>query len=475
MGIVLEHRYLSLKFPEITESFGRRILEKPLAVAAGFLTIALFLGLCFALPVNGGDADIPPVAAFTYSPAAPYKYEPVIFDGSASFDPDGFICSYAWDFGDGNLTVVRYSMEIHSYTEEGEYSVTLTVTDNLGATNSITRTLRVRSHVLASFSYSPPEPHVHELVSFDATNSTGGDGMIASYAWDFGDGNNGITSTPFVQHFYAGPKTYNVTLNVTSSNGDSDVDFKVVNVTALPKVGPRAFFTWAPAVPLTGQPVEFNASESTPDGGTIVSYTWDFGDGTTQVVAEPTLTHVYQAFGTYTVLLNVTDSDGFSNATDRSIPVIEKPLADFFYVPKEPRVCGVVTFNASVSDPRGGHIVRFEWNFGNDSSVESGVVLTHRFRKIGEYVVSLNVTDSENLWDVKNVTVKVLPHIADLNEDGVVNILDITIFARAHGSFPGSPRWNPRADLNGDGKVNILDGVVIARSYNMCIDNPIDP
>jgi hypothetical protein len=93
---------------------------------------------------------------------------------------------------------------------------------------------------------------------------------------------------------------------------------------------------------------------------------------------------------------------------------------------------------------------------------------------MGEYVVSLNVTTAEGLSDVKNVTVKILPHIADLNEDGKVDILDLAIFARAYGSTPGGDRWNPRADVDGNNIINILDGVVIARSYNMCI-NPFDP
>jgi hypothetical protein len=74
---------------------------------------------------------------------------------------------------------------------------------------------------------------------------------------------------------------------------------------------------------------------------------------------------------------------------------------------------------------------------------------------------------------LKNVTVKILPHIADLNEDGKVDILDLAIFARAYGSIPGGERWNPRADLDRNNVINILDGVVIARSYNMCID-PFD-
>jgi PKD repeat protein len=444
-----------------------------LAVATRLLAILLVLGLCVVLPVNGQDASVPPVADFTYSPTLPYMYEQVLFNASASYDPNGFIYSYTWDFGDGNVTVVSDPEITHVYLNPGEYNVTLLVTDSCLLTNSTSKPLHIRTHVSASFSYSPHDPHVDEVVTFDASNSTATDGVITTYAWSFGDGNESVVDTPFISHSYVEANAYTVTLNVTSSSGEWDVTSEVVNVTLLPKVAPIAVFTWFPGFPEAGQTVEFNASDSTPDGGSIIGYEWDFGDGTIQPVTQPITTHVFQSFGNYTVVLNVTDSDGFSGVTNRSVTVVERPFADFFFNPTEPRVCNLVTFNASISNPRGGYIVSFEWIFGNDSTVQSGVEVTHRFRRMGENLVSLNLTDSEGMWDAKNVTIKILPHIADLNEDGVVDILDIAIFAKAFGSFPGHSRWNPRADLNGNNIINILDGAVIARSYNMCID-PFD-
>jgi uncharacterized protein YfaS (alpha-2-macroglobulin family) len=54
---------------------------------------------------------------------------------------------------------------------------------------------------------------------------------------------------------------------------------------------------------------------------------------------------------------------------------------------------------------------------------------------------------------------------ADINEDGVVNIIDITIAAMAWASYPGHPRWNPKCDLDGNGVINIIDIMLIAREY----------
>lgn len=439
------------------------------------LCITFLTLLCLRLPsirADGPCPNIPPVAAFTYSPNLPYSQELVTFNATESDDPNGFIFSYTWDFGDGNTSTFSVPLAEHPYEELGEYNVTLTVMDNLGATNSTMQTLCVRSHVLALFSYFPPNPYVRQIITYDASNSTTTTGTILNYEWDFGDGNVTIVETTQTSHYYTEAREFTVTLNVTDTNGEWDIETHAVNVTVPPIRPPEAAFSWLPTIPEAGQTVNFDASESAPNGGEIVSYSWDFGDGKTQTTDQTAITHTFEHYGNYSVSLTVTDTESLSDTVNHVITVIEKPIADFFFVPEEPRQCTVVTVNASISDARGGEIVSYEWIFGDNSTIEFGAVITHRF-KMGEHSISLNVTDSENLWSIKNITIKVLPHIADLNEDGVVNILDITIFAGAYGSFPGHSRYLLKADLDRNSIINILDGVVIARAYNMCID-PFD-
>ncbi|MBE0519971.1 Ig-like domain repeat protein [Candidatus Bathyarchaeota archaeon] len=90
---------------------------------------------------------IPPIADFTYSPEKPVKNETITFDASASYDPDGNIISYKWDFGDGNITVVKTPTIMHSYLDCGDYSVTLKVTDNSNLTDTVTKIITVQKRI----------------------------------------------------------------------------------------------------------------------------------------------------------------------------------------------------------------------------------------------------------------------------------------------------------------------------------------
>ena len=87
----------------------------------------------------------PPIANFTYSPEKPVVNQSVTFDASSSYDPDGNITSYEWDFGDGNITNTTHEILNHSYSEAGSYEVTLTVTDDKGATDSTTKIITIYS------------------------------------------------------------------------------------------------------------------------------------------------------------------------------------------------------------------------------------------------------------------------------------------------------------------------------------------
>ena len=100
----------------------------------------------------------PPTASFTYSPENPVVNETITFNASSSYDPDGNITSYEWDFGDGNITKTTEEKINHSYSEAGSYEVTLTVKDDEGATNSTTKIITVYSGAIFDTG-SPRNPY----------------------------------------------------------------------------------------------------------------------------------------------------------------------------------------------------------------------------------------------------------------------------------------------------------------------------
>ncbi|RJS69430.1 PKD domain-containing protein [Methanophagales archaeon] len=108
---------------------------------------------------TSGTLNQPPIASFTYSPEKPVVNQPVTFDASSSYDPDGNITSYEWDFGDGNVTSTTHEILNHSYSEAGSYEVTLTVTDDDGVTNSTTKEITVYPSTAIFDTGAPSNPY----------------------------------------------------------------------------------------------------------------------------------------------------------------------------------------------------------------------------------------------------------------------------------------------------------------------------
>ncbi len=146
------------------------------------------------------------------------------FDGVTSTDSDGEIDSYAWDFGD-TKTGTGVSPG-HNYTAAGQYTVTLTVTDDDGAINSVSHQVNV-----AEPPNQPPtavfgSSCLGMACSFDSVGSADTDGTVDSYHWDFGDG--ATANGPTASHTYVTAATYTVVLTVTDNdNATGDVSHQV--------------------------------------------------------------------------------------------------------------------------------------------------------------------------------------------------------------------------------------------------------
>jgi PKD repeat protein len=161
---------------------------------------------------DGANPNIPPVAGIDASDCTGLSCNFV----STSSDPDGTIDTYNWTFGDGNSSTS--TNPTHGYNADGTYTVSLTVTDNNGASDTAQTQVTVDDGI-----NTPPTAVITfirctELTcDYSGTGSSDSDGSVTTYAWDFGDGSNGSGAT--TSHTYSSYGSYTVSLVVTDDGG----------------------------------------------------------------------------------------------------------------------------------------------------------------------------------------------------------------------------------------------------------------
>lgn len=339
------------------------------------------------------------------------------FNGAGSSDPDGHIVSWNWKFGDGSTgSGVQTS---HQYAAAGTYSITLTVKDDAGASDSQnhTVTLSMPNQVpLANFSVNCDALDC----SADATGSADPDGQIVAFHWMLGDGQAAAGSS--ISHSYAQSGTYTLTLTVEDDAGATATASRTVSVQSaqpepqpepqpapppLPEPDPPAA-NQAPAARFTSQcshlVCSFDAGASSDSDGQITAYSWSFGDG--QGAAGSSVVHEYAAQGQYHVTLRVADDAGATDATWRYVTVTlpaAEPAGEFS-VACEDLDC---TLDAGSGTDDGGTSANYDWSFG-DGETGQGRTVTHRYAANGVYQVTLKVTDGDRQSSTRSRTVAVV-------------------------------------------------------------------
>ncbi|MEW5826281.1 MAG: PKD domain-containing protein [Candidatus Bipolaricaulota bacterium] len=304
--------------------------------------------------------NLPPSVSFAVSPVSPTAGQTAAFNGTTSSDSDGVIVSYAWTFGDGGAA--SGPVTSHAYATPGSYTVTLTVTDNGGASASASQIVNVTAPTnqapVASFTTSASSTQPGVSVSMNSSGSYDPDGTIVARSWSFGDGATASGTT--TAHAYATAGSYTVTLTVTDNGGASASASQIVNVTAPTNQAPVASFTTSASSTQPGVSVSMNSSGSYDPDGTIVASSWSFGDGAT--ASGTTTSHAYAVPGSYTVTLTVWDDRGASASATKVIAVQTPSLADLT----------VASFTASPSSPLLGQSVTFSIVVANQGSMSAG-------------------------------------------------------------------------------------------------------
>jgi PKD repeat protein len=251
-------------------------------------------------------SDTGPTAAFSAVPSSGNEPLTVNFtDASTSYDG---ITSWQWDFGDGGTSTQQNPT--HTYTQNGAYTVSLVVREADADADTETKNITV-SDTGPTAAFSATLLFGNEPLTVHFTDaSTSYDG-ITSWQWGFGDGGTSTQQNP--THTYIQDGVYTVSLTVSEGDGDSHTETKTNYITVL-DTGPTADFF---ANPLLGdKPLTVNFTDTSTSYDGIASWWWDFGDGGTSTLQNPT--HTYIQEGVYTVSLTVTEGDGNSDTATRN-------------------------------------------------------------------------------------------------------------------------------------------------------------
>jgi PKD repeat protein len=265
----------------------------------GQFTVALTVTNAAGTDTDSATIDVQaplqaPVASFSV-PSPATVNTAVQFTSSSQ----GQVDTYVWDFGDGGTSTD--ANPTHAYTSTGQFTVSLTVTNNAGS-DSETATIDIQESLQAPVASLdvPATATVNTEVQFTSTTQ----GQVDSYTWDFGDGNSSTDANP--THTFASTGQFTVALTVTNAAG-TDTETVTVDVQAAVEA-PVASFS-APTTATVNTDVPFASTSQ----GQVDSYAWDFGDGGTSTDANPV--HQFAAAGQYTVTLTVTNVAGSDSET----------------------------------------------------------------------------------------------------------------------------------------------------------------
>ncbi|MCP4537265.1 MAG: PKD domain-containing protein [Chloroflexi bacterium] len=372
-------------------------------------------------------------------------------DDSTAYDG---VSSWEWDFGDGSPLTTTQSPS-HQYGQDGVYTVTLTVEDGDGSSDSEVRT----SYVTVNDSNPTAEFHadvtsgIEPLTVSFTDDSTAYDG-VSSWEWDFGDGSP-LTTTQSPSHQYDQDGVYTITLTVEDGDGSSDSEVKTSYVTVNDS-NPTAEFhadVTSGIEPLT---VSFTDDSTAYDG--VSSWEWDFGNGSPLTTTQSP-SHQYGQDGVYTVTLTVEDGDGSSDSEVKTnyITVTDSdPTAEFIAAPtlgSEPLT--VVFTDTSVSYDG---IATWSWDLDGDGSTDATIPNpTFEYTSTGSYTVTLTVEEGDGDLDSETKTSYVnvgdTGPIADFAADPLSGTEPLTVvFTDTSTSYDGIISWS--WDLDGDGSTD---------------------
>jgi PKD repeat protein len=389
------------------------------------------------------------------------------FDATGSHLPKDRNVSFLWDFGDGEIS--REAVAEHTYKKAGDYTVTLSLTDDSGlACARAVHSKRVRVNLPPRAAFESPERAcVREEIILDATPSFDEQGARLGYRWDFGDGSKEYNKKKIAKVYTKGG-SYKISLTVDDNSGSvcsTATAQKIIRVNEPPLAEAGEDVMLHCVHKREDLAVTFDASMSRDVNNDALRYQWDFGDG--QKGNGMQVTHVYAETGHYEVKLVVSDNTSLGCGTGVDFVTVRLNKAPKAEAGGDITACvdDEVVFDGTQSYTDRKGTLDGRWFFGDGQSAE-GLKVTHRYRGAGTYQAALVVENRLNAMcppsrDARTVTVNSAPAVVLRSADKVCAGETVPLVASAVDEEGNSLKyyWN-----FGDGTM-FEDGPQVTHTY----------
>lgn len=304
----------------------------------------------------------------------------------ASFTDTSYLAvAWSWDFGDGTFSSVKNPT--HTYQTIGNFDVSLTVENSYGCLDTIIYPQMILVTGATPNFTALDTSGCRDFLATFIDQSTSTKGPIVDWKWHFGDGDSSSVQNP--THNYTSVGSFDVSLTLTDSAGCVTSLQKINYITA---TGPLPAFT-NPLLACVNNDVSFT-NTSTSLGGTITNYLWDFGDGNTSTLENPT--HTYTNTGIYNVSLYLQDDNGCDTTLIKPNAIsIDTLIVNFVADSTIGNCTGFIVNFEQLATPNPSSWL---WDFGNGitSTVANPSTV---FSSIGSFDVKLVVTNTAGCID----------------------------------------------------------------------------
>ncbi len=331
----------------------------------------------------------------------------ITLDGAQSFTRSGQIVRYEW-LVQGEEKPVEGRKLQRTFRTPGQYEVTLTVENDLGERDQETQILHALAQpgeVNVMLKTTPPSDEKEGIrgtspleVTFDPSPSNVHNAV--EWQWDFEDDGVVDNVSKVVKHVFRDPGVYTVRLAIVDTVGQK---YETTQRVTVARAGVNAKISATPTsgeVPLT---VNFDGSGSTTDRGEIADYIWEF-PGREPVHSGAQIAYEFKTVGAFPVKLTVLTSQGETDDESMLISVRSHPLQAQFEIKASETDPLSFSFDPQKST---GTITEYLWDFG-DGSASREFQPSHMYQAVGEYSVTLKVTDVKGVVSrmTQTVTIK---------------------------------------------------------------------